>query len=50
MSTLTKDVPAHIAARIQQRQESGAKSAVAGAIIGDGISYPRISTLSLIHI
>jgi hypothetical protein len=44
MSTLTKDVPAHIAARIQQRQESGAKSAVAGAIIGDGISYPRIST------
>lgn len=45
MSTaLTKDVPAHIADRIRQRQESGKKSAVAGAVVGDGMAFPKIST------
>ncbi len=36
-------VPAHIAARIAARQQSGQKSAVAAAIVSDGISIPRIS-------
>lgn len=37
-------VPAHIAARIAARQQSGAKSAIASSIVGgDGPSIPRIS-------
>lgn len=43
------NVPDHIAERIRQRQESGKKSAVAGAIVGasgEGSSIPRISIRS----
>jgi hypothetical protein len=36
-------VPAHIAARIAARQQSGTKSSVAAAIVSDGLSIPRIS-------
>lgn len=37
-------VPAHIAARIAARQQSGTKSSVASAVVGDGgPSIPRIS-------
>lgn len=36
-------VPAHIAARIAARQQSGVKSAIAAAVVSDGISIPRIS-------
>ncbi len=37
-------VPAHIAARIAARQQnSAAKSAMMASIVGDGISYPRVS-------
>lgn len=44
MSTTT-NVPAHIAARIAERQKSGKKSALASAIVSDGggNSPPRIS-------
>ena len=43
MSNITT-VPAHIAARIAARQQSGTKSTVASAIVGsDGVSFPRIS-------
>lgn len=37
------NVPAHIAARIAARQQSGTKSAVAAAIVKDTVSIPRIS-------
>lgn len=43
------NVPDHIAERIRQRNESGKKSAVAGAIVGnggEGSSIPRISIRS----
>ena len=36
-------VPAHIAARIAARQTSGEKSAAMKAILGDGVSFPKIS-------
>ena len=39
----TMNVPAHIAARIAARQQAGTKSAVAAAVVSDGISIPRIS-------
>lgn len=39
----TMNVPAHIAARIAARQQSGTKSAVAAAVVSDGVSIPRIS-------
>lgn len=42
MSNVTT-VPAHIAARIAARQQSGTKSAVAAAIVSEGPSIPRIS-------
>jgi hypothetical protein len=42
MSTLMQ-VPAHIAARIAARQQSGAKSAIAAAVVSEGPSIPRIS-------
>lgn len=42
MSNVTT-VPAHIAARIAARQQSGTKSAVAAAIVSDGPNIPRIS-------
>lgn len=42
MSNVTT-VPAHIAARIAARQQSGSKSAVAAAIVSDGPNIPRIS-------
>ena len=43
MSNITQ-VPAHIAARIAARQQSGTKSAVADAIVGSGgADIPRIS-------
>lgn len=42
MSNVTT-VPAHIAARIAARQQSGTKSTVASAIVSDGPSIPRIS-------
>lgn len=42
MSNVTT-VPAHIAARIAARQQSGAKSAVAAAIVKEGSNIPRIS-------
>lgn len=43
MSNLTMNVPAHIAARIAARQQAGTKSAVAAAVVSDGVSIPRIS-------
>lgn len=42
MSTLA-NVPAHIAARIAARQQSGTRSSIAAAIVSDGPSIPRIS-------
>lgn len=42
MSNVTT-VPAHIAARIAARQQSGTKSTVASAIVNDGPNIPRIS-------
>lgn len=36
-------VPAHIAARIAARQQAGGRSAIAAAVVSDGISIPRIS-------
>lgn len=42
MSTLA-NVPAHIAARIAARQQSGTRSTVAAAIVNDGPGIPRIS-------
>ena len=42
MSNVTT-VPAHIAARIAARQQSGTKSTVASAIVSDGPNIPRIS-------
>ncbi len=42
MSNITT-VPAHIAARIAARQQSGTKSTVASAIVNDGPNIPRIS-------
>lgn len=39
----TMNVPAHIAARIAARQQAGTKSAVAAAVVSDGVSIPRIS-------
>jgi len=36
-------VPAHIAARIAARQQSGAKSSVAAAVVSEGPNIPRIS-------
>lgn len=36
-------VPAHIAARIAARQQSGTKSAITAAVVSDGLSIPRIS-------
>lgn len=42
MSTITT-VPAHIAARIAARQQSGTKSAIASAIVKEGSNIPRIS-------
>ncbi len=36
-------VPAHIAARIAARQQSGSKSAITAAVVSDGLSIPRIS-------
>jgi hypothetical protein len=36
-------VPAHIAARIAARQQSGARSSVTAAIVSDGLNIPRIS-------
>lgn len=42
MSNITT-VPAHIAARIAARQQSGTKSTVASAIVSDGPNIPRIS-------
>jgi hypothetical protein len=36
-------VPAHIAARIAARQQSGTKSAIAAAIVKEGSNTPRIS-------
>jgi hypothetical protein len=43
MSTVA-NVPAHIAARIAARQQTGTKSSIASAIVGgDGPSIPRIS-------
>lgn len=43
MSNLTMNVPAHIAARIAARQQTGTKSSVAASIVSDGPSIPRIS-------
>lgn len=43
MSNLTMNVPAHIAARIAARQQAGTKSAIAAAVVSDGVSIPRIS-------
>jgi hypothetical protein len=42
MSNVTT-VPAHIAARIAARQQSGTKSTIASAIVSDGPNIPRIS-------
>ena len=42
MTNLTQ-VPAHIAARIAARQQSGVKSAITAALVKDGINIPRIS-------
>jgi hypothetical protein len=42
MSNVTT-VPAHIAARIAARQQSGTKSAIASAIVKEGSNIPRIS-------
>lgn len=39
-------VPDYIADRIRARQEGGKKSAITSSIVGDGDSYPRISTRS----
>lgn len=36
-------VPAHIAARIAARQQSGTKSTVASAVVSEGFNIPRIS-------
>jgi len=36
-------IPAHIAARIAARKTSGVKSAIAQAILGDTLQFPRIS-------
>ena len=43
MSNTIANVPAHIAARIAARQQSGTKSAVAAAVVTDGLNIPRIS-------
>lgn len=40
---LTANIPAHIAARIAARQQSGTKSAITAAVVGDGFNIPRIS-------
>lgn len=42
MSNVTT-VPAHIAARIAARQQTGTKSSVASAIVSEGFNIPRIS-------
>lgn len=42
MTNLTQ-VPAHIAARIAARQQSGVKSAITAALVKDGVNIPRIS-------
>ena len=42
MSTVMQ-VPAHIAARIAARQQAGARSTIAAAVVSDGPSIPRIS-------
>jgi len=42
MSNVTQ-VPAHIAARIAARQQSGTRSVVTSAIVTDGLNIPRIS-------
>ncbi len=42
MST-TVQVPAHIAARIAARQQAGQRSAIAEAIVKDGLNIPRVS-------
>ena len=43
MSNNVTTVPAHIAARINARTQSGAKSAISQAILGDFVAFPRIS-------
>jgi len=42
-TTTTITVPAHIAARIAARQQSGAKSSITAAVVGEGLNIPRIS-------
>jgi hypothetical protein len=42
MTNLTQ-VPAHIAARIAARQQSGVKSSITAALVKDGVNIPRIS-------
>ena len=43
MANDIQTIPAHIAARIAGRKASGAKSAIAQAILGDSMQFPRIS-------
>jgi hypothetical protein len=42
-TSTTITVPAHIAARIAARQQSGTKSSITAAVVGEGLNIPRIS-------
>ena len=43
-NTAVTTVPAHIAARVAARQQQGGKSTMMSAIVGDGLTFPKIST------